>query len=235
MQSEIEQVLEAFEEAQVRYVVVGEVAVVLHGHLRTTADLDLVVQLERANVLCAVAALGKLGYRPRAPVPAESFADKAVREQWIREKGLTVGLEIDLFASEPFDFEAVHARSPTVRLERTAARVIGLEDLIDLKRKAARPRDVEDVRAPEAVRDAMEGRGGGKGDRVGEPAGDGFDHGWEGHRRRQAALGLSLAPAERLRWLVRTMDEMRGIQGRAREAEGPRTRARRPRDRRQGE
>ena len=46
---------------------------------------------------------------------------------------------------------------------------------------------------------------------------DGFDHGWEGHERRQARLGLSLTPAQRLEWLVRTMREMRAIQGRARE------------------
>ncbi|MFN0241830.1 MAG: hypothetical protein ACKVWV_02975 [Planctomycetota bacterium] len=43
-----------------------------------------------------------------------------------------------------------------------------------------------------------------------------FDDGWEGHRRRQARLGLSLTPAERLRWLEETMATMRRLQGRAR-------------------
>lgn len=46
--------------------------------------------------------------------------------------------------------------------------------------------------------------------------GDGFDRGWDGHRRRQARLGLTLTPAQRLLWLERTMAEMRLIQGRAR-------------------
>jgi hypothetical protein len=36
----IETVLATLNEAGVRYLVVGGVAVVLHGHLRTTADLD---------------------------------------------------------------------------------------------------------------------------------------------------------------------------------------------------
>lgn len=40
----IEAVFDALNAAGVRYLVVGGVAVVLHGHLRTTADLDLVVQ-----------------------------------------------------------------------------------------------------------------------------------------------------------------------------------------------
>ena len=49
-----------------------------------------------------------------------------------------------------------------------------------------------------------------------DPPTGGFDRGWEGHRRRQARLGLALTPAERLRWLEETMEEMRRIVGRAR-------------------
>jgi hypothetical protein len=45
-----------------------------------------------------------------------------------------------------------------------------------------------------------------------------FDRGFEGHSRRQARLGLKLTPAERLRWLEQTMDELRGLLGRARQA-----------------
>ena len=44
-----------------------------------------------------------------------------------------------------------------------------------------------------------------------------FDRGFEGHSRRQAKLGLKLTPAERLRWLEQTMDELRGLLGRARQ------------------
>jgi uncharacterized protein (DUF1330 family) len=40
----VESVLSALNAAGVRYLVVGGVAVVLHGHLRTTAALDLVIQ-----------------------------------------------------------------------------------------------------------------------------------------------------------------------------------------------
>jgi hypothetical protein len=40
----------ALGQAQARYLVVGGVAVVLHGHPRFTADLDLVVALDPDNV-----------------------------------------------------------------------------------------------------------------------------------------------------------------------------------------
>jgi predicted nucleotidyltransferase len=152
----IETVLAALNEAGVRYLVVGGVAVVLHGHLRTTADLDLVVQLETENVLRAVGALATLGYRPRAPVKAEQLADPVARDSWIRDKGLTVfslwsdrfpGLEVDLFVSEPFDFDATFARAVTVALDEATATVVSLADLLALKRSAARPIDHADVEA----------------------------------------------------------------------------------------
>ena len=44
-----------------------------------------------------------------------------------------------------------------------------------------------------------------------------FDRGFEGHSRRQARLGIKLTPAERLRWLEQTMEELRGLLGRARQ------------------
>lgn len=162
MVGEIEAVLEALNRANVRYLVVGGVAVVLHGYLRTTADLDLVVQLQRENVLRGMAALRDLQYRPRAPVPAEALADQAERERWAREKGLAVfslwspahpTLEIDVLVSEPFDFDAVYSRALRVPLEKTEATVIGLEDLIVSKKRTARPRDLEDIAALESLKD----------------------------------------------------------------------------------
>jgi hypothetical protein len=165
MIGQIEEILDALNRADVRYLVVGGVAVVLHGHLRTTADLDLVIQLQRANVLRAMGALGELEYRPRVPVSAEAFADSEVRQQWIREKGLAVfslwspahpTLEIDLFVAEPFDFDTVYSRALRVPLEKTEATVIAIDDLIALKRQVGRPRDLEDVTALESLREAEE-------------------------------------------------------------------------------
>lgn len=154
MAGDIEQVLEALGQAEVRYLVVGGVAVVLHGHLRATADLDLVVQLEEGNLLRALAALESLGYRPRAPVAVQAFADPQLRASWIRDKGLTVfslwsdrfpQLEIDLFASEPFPFEEAYARAVRVPLGGQVATVASLGDLIAVKRAAGRPQDLRDV------------------------------------------------------------------------------------------
>jgi predicted nucleotidyltransferase len=167
----IEQVLSALNDAGVRSLVVGGVAVVRHGHLRATADLDLVVQLDEDNARRAVTALTSLGFRPRAPVRPESFADAATRRAWVRDKGLTVfslsvperpGLEVDLFVEEPFDFAAVAARAVRVRLDTIDAPVIALDDLIEMKTGVDRPRDREDVQALRALQQQRDAPGSGR-------------------------------------------------------------------------
>jgi hypothetical protein len=50
--------------------------------------------------------------------------------------------------------------------------------------------------------------------RAKEPVG--FDRGFDGHWRRQVRLGLALTPAQRLRWLEQTMEELRPLVGRSR-------------------
>jgi hypothetical protein len=146
---------EALHEAQVRYLVVGGVAVVLHGHPRFTADVDLVVKLTSENCRKAVSALGKLGYRPRAPVPAEQFESPELRRQWAEEKGLITlsfwspqhpATEVDVFVNEPFDFDAAYAEATMAALGPVTVPVASVRELIALKQMAGRPKDLEDIR-----------------------------------------------------------------------------------------
>ena len=151
----MEAVVQALNETGARYLIVGGLAVVAHGHLRFTADIDLVLDFDTGNLRGATAALGSLGYRPRAPVSLEDFIDSERRATWVREKGLTVfslyssehaATEVDLFVEPPFDFDQVYARA--VRLDVAPGlpgTFVGLEDLIALKRRAGRPQDALDV------------------------------------------------------------------------------------------
>lgn len=60
----------ALDEAEVRYLVAGGLAVNAHGYLRFTRDIDIVFQLARDNILSAFGALEQIGYRPLVPVSA---------------------------------------------------------------------------------------------------------------------------------------------------------------------
>jgi hypothetical protein len=158
--SDFETIFAALQRTAVRYLVVGGVAVVLHGYPRFTADLDLVVALDQENVLGLVGALAALGYRPRAPVPAAALADADTRRSWIQEKDLTVlsfwspehpATEIDVFVAEPFPIEPALARSLRVQLGELTVPVASISDLIFLKRQSARPKDLDDIQALEAI------------------------------------------------------------------------------------
>jgi hypothetical protein len=153
--SEILTILGALAKADVRFVVAGGVAVVLHGFPRFTADIDLVVDLERANILKAVGALQELGYHPRAPVAATDFAEEGTREAWIRDKGMKVfslwssrlpGTEVDIFAEDPFPFEAGYERAERVTVQGLSFRIVAVADLIAMKEAAGRDKDLLDLK-----------------------------------------------------------------------------------------
>lgn len=162
-----EPVFEALEAAGVRYVVVGGVAVVLHGHARLTADLDIAVDLSPRAAAVAMKALEGLGLRPRLPVDPAGFADPTVRAQWIDEAGMKVFSmwdphdplrSVDVFAENPIDFEELWRRSEPVAIGDTRTRIASIADLIQLKRLAARPQDHADIEALEALDASREGK-----------------------------------------------------------------------------
>jgi hypothetical protein len=155
-----EPTFEALNARNVRYVVVGGVAVVLHGYARLTVDLDLVIDLAPDEALKTVRALADLGFRPRLTVEPEAFADPAQRRDWVQNRNLRVFSmfdpdqplrEVDLFVEEPMPFEDLWRRSVEMRLGDTQVRVASRADLIDMKRRAGRARDLEDVAALEEL------------------------------------------------------------------------------------
>lgn len=167
MQKEsVSQLVKALNDAGARYLIAGGLAVVAHGYVRLTADVDVILDMDEANLRKALRALAGLGYRPRAPVPIDDFALTEKRAQWVREKGLTVfslysskhpATEVDLFMQPPVDFSSAYARA--VRQEIVAGVMgvfVGFEDLVAMKELAARPRDREDIEKLKKARAQIE-------------------------------------------------------------------------------
>lgn len=152
----LEAIARALSEANVRYLVVGGLAVAAHGYGRATFDIDLVIQLEPDNVRRALGKLESLGYRPLAPVAARDFADPATREAWVRDKRMVVfqlhselhrETRIDLFVNEPFDFDIEYDNALAGQiLPGLEVRFVRLETLLRMKEMAGREKDREDVR-----------------------------------------------------------------------------------------
>lgn len=156
-----EPVFSALNGAGVRYVVVGGLAVVLHGYPRLTADVGIVLDLEPVSAKKAMEALKAIGLKARAPVDPAAFADPRQRESWVEDKGMTVFnlyspanplLSLDLFVRDPIPFEQLWSRSKTIDLGGARIQVASIDDLIAMKRAVARPQDLLDVEALEALK-----------------------------------------------------------------------------------
>ncbi len=157
----VEEIVRSLNGAGARYLIAGGLAVVAHGYVRLTADLDIILDLDHPELRTWLAALGALGYRPRAPVPLEDFADAGKRRSWIAEKNMKVfslfsprhpATEIDIFAQPPLDFSSAYAKA--ARFEAgpgITATFLSREDLISLKRAAGRPKDLLDIERLEAL------------------------------------------------------------------------------------
>lgn len=151
----LEALARALEQAGVRYLIAGGLAVNAHGYLRLTYDVDIVVQLDRANVLAAFQALASLGYRPAIPVTAEQFADPQTRRQWVEQRRMQVlnffsdrfrETSVDVFASEPFDFEKEQSAALSGEIAPgLRVRFVSIPTLIAMKEVANRPHDRDDI------------------------------------------------------------------------------------------
>lgn len=153
--SGLESIIRALNEADVRYLVVGGVAVNAHGYGRSTYDVDIVLALDPMNIAKAFSVLGTAGYTPVVHVTAEEFADRESRERWRKEKGMVVlpmtsdrhpDVPLDLFVTEPFEFSDEHDSAiwqelaPDLRIP-----VVRLETLLAMKRNSGRPKDLADL------------------------------------------------------------------------------------------
>jgi len=85
---------------------------------------------------------------------AADFADPGKRSAWVQEKGMTVlnfwseqhrDTPVDVFVTEPFDFDAEYARALVKRLGSIEVRFVSIPSLIRMKEIAGRPQDKIDI------------------------------------------------------------------------------------------
>lgn len=147
-------------EASVRYVVVGGVAVNLHGYTRFTKDLDLVLALDAENIARAWQRLSRLGLEPMVPVSLEQFLEPATRSNWARDRSMVVLhwhdrndplRRVDLFIEEPIPFATLAAAAVEASLSGVPVKICSLEHLIMMKEAVGRPQDLLDVQKLRAL------------------------------------------------------------------------------------
>jgi hypothetical protein len=158
--TQFDTIFRALQATGVRYVVVGGVAVNLHGYQRFTKDIDLVIELVPDQTLKALEALEAIGYKPSLPVRITDFVNPVVRDSWIRDKGMTVfqmysdqsRLSIDIFVQYPLDFDELWNQGLELRLADALLRIASIDHLIQMKRGVGRLQDLLDVEKLEKLK-----------------------------------------------------------------------------------
>lgn len=140
--------------ARMRFVLVGGLAMVLHGLDRLTADVDLVIDLSAESAQAAVQALTAAGYRALAPVDPIALADPEQRREWQTVRNMQVFSfwdssntrpTVDIILSPAVPFDELWTTAAVVNLGGHAVRVASIEHLIRMKAAAGRPQDLADI------------------------------------------------------------------------------------------
>ncbi len=138
----------------VEHILVGGAAATAHGSARLTQDLDIVYRRSEDNIHRLVSALAP--YKPylRGAPPGLPFAWDVRTIQ----RGLNFTLTTDLGALDMFGeitgggrYEDLLPDSIPISVFGTTCHCLGLERLIQVKRAAGRPRDLEAVAELEAI------------------------------------------------------------------------------------
>jgi hypothetical protein len=154
------ELLQALSDARIRYVLVGGMAVQLHGFLRATFDIDLVLAMDDANLMKFIGLARQFGLAPAIPVPIESLADAALIEEWHREKGMLAfslrelqpgGSVVDVLVRPTVPFETLSNHAVTGELFGRRIPIACITDLLTMKRAANRPKDRLDIEALEKI------------------------------------------------------------------------------------
>jgi hypothetical protein len=152
----LRQLLALLAESEIRFAVIGGVALIARGVQRATEDLDIAYARDRENLARLAAALATIHPRLRG-VPADL---PFVLDEASLRSGLNFTLDTDL---GPLDllgevpglgtFEHVDAASSEIEIDATRVLVLTLDGLEASKRAAGRPKDLVDLGYIRALRE----------------------------------------------------------------------------------
>ncbi|GGM72697.1 hypothetical protein GCM10010967_00240 [Dyadobacter beijingensis] len=138
------QLLKSLNLHHVKYLLVGGMAGVVHGHIRTTLDMDLWIGNTHENTEAFVRALLE-----NEVIGAELLRTMPLIFGWTSVRFGKSGFELDLGHSlkafNENDFEACYERALVADYDGVPFRVIHLNDLIKEKKATARKKDLADV------------------------------------------------------------------------------------------
>ena len=140
MLNRLQDVFRSFQEHEVKYVVIGGIASVLHGVPRATFDLDILIKATPENTRRLLAALLDAGLGTASLTTVEDVLANEITI--FRDR-----VRVDVQTSTPgITFDDAWQRRKTLSYHGQEFFILSKQDLIASKRAAGRDVDIEDVR-----------------------------------------------------------------------------------------
>lgn len=140
MEPEYLNLVRLLNEEMVEYVVLGGHAVIAHGYLRTTGDIDIFVNPTPENAIKIVQALEKYGFTNGEFEVADftltpNYLSFSRYDGWIDLMTFTVGVT----------FEECYQNKVELEVQGVKIKFINLRELIKNKKALGRPQDLQDL------------------------------------------------------------------------------------------
>ena len=150
----LKKVVQMLKKEKIPYTLVGGYAVVLHGAVRGTVDIDLLTSLTLKNLEKLEEAMKQLGLQSRLPIQAKDIYH--FREEYIKNKNLVAwSFSNPTNPTEVVDVLITHDlkefHSQVMKTKNLSIHVIRKDSLIQMKKSSGRPQDLEDIKALEKL------------------------------------------------------------------------------------
>lgn len=139
---------EKLDEYKVPYCIVGGLAVALHGYVRVTMDIDIVIQISDKNFELCEKVLKDLGFESKIPVTAKEISK--FRKEYIEKRNLIAWSFYN--KKNPFEVVDILLTHDQKKLDVEKIEIYGKKislvskkDLIKMKQESGRPQDLIDI------------------------------------------------------------------------------------------
>lgn len=163
------EILEELYKNKVRYLIVGGLSVNLYGVPRVTQDIDIVIAMNKENILKLTSQLVESGYVPRLPVSPDDLADPDKVRDWIENKNLKAFSfyhkkdnykVVDIVLVHPLDFEMSFKNRTVKKAKDIDVYLASIDDVIKMKEFSGRAQDLSDIEMLNKVRRYLEKKNG---------------------------------------------------------------------------
>jgi predicted nucleotidyltransferase len=134
-----ESLLKSLKENKVQFVIIGATAFPVHGYSRATLDIDIFIRPETANAEKTLSALEEFGYDITDITVDELLTKKILIRQYLVETDIHPHVK-------GVSFDDVWKNKVKAKFGNTFVWFASLDDLIEMKKAAGRPKDREDLK-----------------------------------------------------------------------------------------